>query len=134
MRGHSALAARIARLERARAPRPLPRLAYAIHHDDAPETAIQGFRTPEGTRIVRNPGEGLSDLLRRAWAHPGVGLSLFACYPPDAEPVPADPQPHVGTPAEPQPNPHALAGIGREATVAELTRMGVVPVAPERLN
>lgn len=125
MRGHSALAARIARLERVRAPRPLPRLAFIVDRQDTPETAVEAFRTPEGTRIARNPGEALSDLLRRAWAQPGIGLSLFACYPPDAEPVPAEPQPNVGTPAEP--DPFALAGIGREATVAELTRMGVIP-------
>lgn len=131
MRGNTALAARIARLERALAPRPLPRLAFLIHQDDVPETAIEGFRTCEGTRIPRNPGEALSDLLRRAWGQPGIGLSLFACYPPDAEPVPAEPQPNVGTPAEP--DPFALAGIGREATVAELTRMGIIPSPAERL-
>lgn len=123
MTRYATLAARIGQLERALAPRLLPRLAFLIHRDDAPEATVEAFATVEGTRIARNPGEALSDLLSRAWKQPGVGLSLFACYPPEAEPVPAEFEPTVGTQTDV--DPFALAGIGRVATAAERRRMGV---------
>lgn len=129
---HATLAARIARVEaRQRAKRPLPRLAFRISPEDAPETAIAGYRSLDGFQIARNPGEALSDLLTRAWIEAGDATALFAVY------AAGEPPPARDSGCElPKPTPHdpwALAGVGRRATDAELERMGVIAIRPERV-
>lgn len=123
----SPLLARLAKLEAALTPRVFPKLSFTVYDRD---DAVEGFRSPNGVEIARHPGEPLSDLLSRAWRHPGVGACLMAIYPPDPEPE------YVGIALEPElepVGPFALAGIGRVATKAELEQRGVIPVPAERL-
>lgn len=129
MTRHAGLAARVARIERARAPRTLPRLAFTIFDQDA---AITGFSGPSGVVCERRVGEDLQALVSRSAAILGE-TAIWATFAPELEPeaVP-EPPPTVGTPTDV--DPFARAGIGRAATVAELTRMGVTPTPAERLS
>lgn len=111
MRGNAALAARIARLEaeRKRSKRRFPRLTFTIHRYDAPAASVQGFANADGLMVAREPGEALSDALRRAWRHPDAGLCLFAVYPPDEAPEEA---PGQIVPSEPEPQPEPVLFTG----------------------
>lgn len=82
-----------------------------IHRDDVPEATVEGWRTPEGVMVPRLPGEPLKEALARAWQHPGVGLSLFAVYPPDPAPRAMPGQSAPAPEPEPTPKPDH-AGIG----------------------
>lgn len=122
----ASLAARITRLEQRHRPRrSLPKLAFAIHSEDRPGTAIQAFASPEGMTVARHAGEALSDLLARAWKTRGVGSSLSAVYA-ASEPAPKRMAPVAVGPLAPV-DPFALAGIGHRATSEELNRLNPGP-------
>lgn len=130
MKRHTALAIRIARLERARRPRALPRMAFALYdHADA----VTGFSGHSGGVVDREPGEGLAALTARALATLS-DTALYATYPPSVwasdSPVfdEAEPEDEWAMPEPAKPAwPRDLAGIGRVATAEELQRMAVAP-------
>lgn len=108
MRGNTALAARIARLEaqRRRSKRRFPCLVFKIVDQDA---ACVGFSGPSGAIIERETGESLKALATRSAAALG-SVAVFAVYPPEEAPeaVPGQSVP------SPEPEPVIdLAGIGR---------------------
>lgn len=82
MSRYAALAKRVARAEQAatRSKRRLPRLAFFVQRDEAPEASVQGFANADGLMVPRKPGEALPDALARAWRHPDAGTALFAVY------------------------------------------------------
>lgn len=131
MTRHATLAARIARLERAKRPRSLPRMVFTLYDQ---EDAVAGFSGPSGEVVEREPFEAVTALSARAWAIIG-GHSMWATYPDAVWDEPEEVPPNIVAmgwtepePIKPEPvDPFALAGIGRRATPEELARMGVAP-------
>lgn len=129
-----ALRARIARLEARLERRPFPRLVAHLYNHD-PESIIGFGGDRAGTRIsvVRLACEPLAACEARAWELIGSHF-LFALYRPQKgvggdDAAPAD----APSPQPTRVDPWALAGIGREATRAELEKAGAIPFPVERL-
>lgn len=128
------LRTRLERLERQRNRRPFPRVIFGIF-DKEPDEVIGYEGSSGGTSmtILRQPGEALETLRARAWqlvSAPTL-FTLYGAFP--ARQSISPPPPHAPAPPPAPGDPWALAGIGREASREELTRMGAVPVPPERL-
>lgn len=137
MARHTALFARVARIERARRPRVLPKLVYKLFDHDS---AVEGVSGPSGAIVARAPNEALAGLYQRAWSIIG-GVAMWATYPQAIgdmpEELPASAFAHRQPEPKPEPEPvdnwSDLAGIGRAATREELERWGVIAIPPERL-
>lgn len=131
MSRHATLAARVARLERAKRPRSLPRMVFTLYDQ---EDAVAGFSGPSGEVVEREPFEAVTALSARAWAIIG-GHAMWATYPDAVWNEPEEVPPNIAAmgwtepePVAPEPSfPWHLSGIGREATPEELARMGVAP-------
>lgn len=135
MARHAALTARVARIERAKRPRILPRLVFTLFDHDS---AVEGVSGPSGAIVARAPGEALAGLYERAWSIIG-GVAMWASYPQAVMDMPEEMPESAFTRPEPEPEPEPvdnwsdLAGIGRQATREELERWGVIAVPAERL-
>ena len=129
-----ALKARLLRLERKRQERRLPRVIAHIY--DVEPDRIVGFRGGGTTCEIfcnRETDETWSDLATRAFRECGTNV-IAAVYRRQSDAEASDSPP--ATPPAPSASdsaPDDLAGIGRQATVLDLQRMGALPVAPERL-
>lgn len=133
MKGYATLTARVRRLEtQNRSRRPKPPIIFTVYPDQ-PCGGIIGLAGMAGATVDRGWSEPLADLARRARAALGGARVMIARYAPSVAPQPPLPTP-VPPPPEPKPSdPYALAGIGREATRAELERMGYIDMPPERI-
>lgn len=112
MRGNSALAARIARLEARTRPKRLPiQPLMTVYDRDDEITAIAGW---SGAICYREAGEAPQAFKTRARAAlEGTGW-LHAIYPAETlEPTPVATVPVPEPEPTPKPDPFALAGIGR---------------------
>ena len=119
---------RIARLERRKSGRSIPRVILAIY--ERTDDEIIGYQAGKLV-VMRAPGEVLSELQDRAWAL-GSPIMLVALYRPENRPA-AIIEPTVPPDFAPS-DPFASAGIGRQASPAELLAMGAIqPPTPERL-
>lgn len=131
MRHHSDLLKRLRRLEGRLRERRILRVVMRVF-DQTDDQVIGVFGDKDGARVtvLRQPGEALDALEARAFAMIG-GSFLGTLYAASERPEPAHTRAHVPEASETPPAAN-LSGIGRRATRAELERMGVIPVPPER--
>ena len=108
----------------------MPTFIMAIYEDKNPGAVI-GIEGG-GVRVMRAASEPLEALQTRAAAQIPARIlkTLYAAPEASQSDVPA---PALVAPPPAPFDPWARAGIGREASRAELERMGAIPVPPERL-